>query len=59
MDWTEIVVALALVMFIVVMFPTAKHMVQTSPKGSSSDWGSFALLIGMIVLFIILLIGLV
>ena len=59
MEWTEIIAALALIMFIAVMFPAAKNMVQNSPKGSSSDWGSFALLIGMIILFIILLIGLV
>ncbi len=59
MEWIEIISALALGMFIVVMFPAARNMMQNSPKGSSSDWVSFVVPVVMIMLFIMLLIELV
>lgn len=59
MEWIEIISALALGMFIVVMFPAARNMMQNSPKSSSSDWVSFAVPVVMIMLFIMLLIELV
>jgi hypothetical protein len=59
MEWMEIISALALGMFIVVMFPAARSMVQNSPKGSSSDWVSFVIPVVMIMLFVMLLIELV
>ncbi len=59
MEWMEIISALALGMFIVVMLPAARNMVQNSPKGSSSDWVGFVVPVVMIMLFVMLLIELV
>lgn len=59
MDWMKIISALALVMFIVILFPRARDMVKNSPKGTSSDWVSFVIPMIGIVLFIMLLIKLV
>ncbi len=59
MDWMKIISALALVMFIVILFPGARDMVKNSPKGTSSDWMSFVIPMIGIVLFIMLLIKLV
>jgi len=59
MDWMKIVAALALIMFIIFLFPRARYMLENSPKGSSSDWMGFVVPIVLIVLFIMLLIQLV
>lgn len=59
MDWMQIIAALALVMFIVVLFPATRHMIKNSPKGTSADWMSFVIPIAAVVLFIVLLIKLV
>jgi len=59
MDWMQIVAALALVMFIVILFPAARHMIKNSPKGSSSEWTNFAMLMMFILVFIMLLINMV
>lgn len=59
MDWMKIISALALVMFIVILFPRARDMVKNNPKGTSSDWMSFVIPMIGIVLFIMLLIKLV
>jgi hypothetical protein len=59
MDWMKIFSALALVMFIVFLFPRARDMMKNSPKGSSADWMGFVIPIIAIILFIALLIQLV
>lgn len=59
MDWMKIVAAMALIMFIIYLFPRARHMMENSPKGSSSDWMGFVIPILIIVLFIAFLIQLV
>lgn len=59
MDLIQIISALALVMFIVVLFPAALQRMRDSPKGTSSDWMSFIVPMIAIVLFVFLLIGLV
>lgn len=59
MDWMKIVAALALIMFIIILFPRARHMMENSPKGSSSDWLSFVIPIVAITVLIMLLIQLV
>jgi TRAP-type C4-dicarboxylate transport system permease small subunit len=59
MDWVQIISALALVMFIVVLFPATRYMMKNSPKGTSSDWISFVIPLVVIVLFILLLVKLV
>ena len=59
MDWMQIVSALALVVFIVILLPSARAMVKNSPKGTTSDWISFIIPIAAVILFIMLLIKLV
>ena len=59
MDWMQIVSALALVVFIVILLPSARAMVNNSPKGTASDWISFIIPIAAVILFIMLLIKLV
>lgn len=59
MDWMQIVSALALIAFIVILLPSARQMMKNSPKGSSSDWMSFIIPIFAVILFILLLIKLV
>jgi len=58
-DWMKIVSAMALIMFIVLLFPRAADAMKNSPKGSSSDWMGFIVSIIMVVIFITLLIKLV
>ncbi|MBX3617216.1 hypothetical protein [Nitrosomonas sp.] len=59
MDWMQIVSALALVAFIVILLPSARYMIKNSPKGTSSDWMSFVIPIFAVIVFIALLIKLV
>nr|WP_281720867.1 hypothetical protein [Nitrosomonas nitrosa] len=59
MDWMQIISALALVMFLVILFPRAMEMMKNSPKATSSDWNAVIVPLVMIVLFIVLLIKLV
>lgn len=59
MDWMQIVSALALVMFLIILFPKAMEMMKNSPKATSSDWNAVIVPLIMIVLFIMLLINLV
>ena len=59
MDWMQIVSALALVAFIVVLFPGMIDRVNNSPKGTSSDWMNFIFIMLMIIGFIMLLIKMV
>lgn len=55
MDWMKWVTAGLLLMMIIFLFPRAKQMLQNSPKGSSSDWQMFAIIVVVIGLFIFLL----
>lgn len=59
MDWMQIVSALALLMFIVLLFPTALNMMKNSPKATSSDWQSVIIPLLAVILFVMLLIELV
>jgi len=38
MDWMKIASALLVVMFLFVLVPRIKPMLENSPKGSSNDW---------------------
>ena len=59
MDWMEIVSALALVMFIIILIPATREMMRNSSKGTAADWMGFVIPIVVVVLFIILLVKLV
>ena len=38
MDWMQIISAVALIMFIIVLYPAARDMMKNSPQVTSSDW---------------------
>jgi hypothetical protein len=59
MDWMQIGSALALVMFLIILFPTAMKMMKSSPKATSSDWKAVIVPLIIIILFIMLLIKLI
>lgn len=56
MDWQKWILAGMMIMMVIYIFPRAKYMLKESPKGSSSDWKGFVLIIVVIALFIGLLI---
>ena len=55
----QIASALALGMFLIILFPKALEMMKNSPKATSSDWKAFIVPMIGIALFIMLLIKLV
>ena len=59
MDWMKIGGAILLGAMLVYLFPRARHMLGSSPEGSSDDWKSFAFLILGVALFVFLLTKLV
>ena len=59
MDWMEIVSALALVMFIIVLLPATRNMMKNGAKGTVADWMGFVFPVVVVLLFIMLLIKLV
>ena len=59
MDWMKIITAIALIGFIVYMFPRAKHMLENSPEGSTSDWMSALIPIALVGGFIAFLVAVV
>ena len=59
MDWLKIASGIFLIAMFFMILPSAKKMVQNSPKGSSSDWMGYILPMAAVVLFIVLLIALV
>jgi hypothetical protein len=59
MDWMQIASALALIMFLIILFPAALEMMKNSPKATSSDWKAVIVPLIIIILFIMLLIKLV
>jgi len=54
--WEKWVTAGILLAMAIFLFPRAKHMMKNSPKGSSSDWQTFLLLILGVGLFVVLLV---
>jgi hypothetical protein len=59
MDWMKIGQAGLLIMFIVVMFPAARHWSKNSPKAEAGDWKAALLPLAGVILFIALLISMV
>ncbi len=59
MNWMEIVSALALVMFIIVLLPATRNMMKNSAKGTSADWMGFVIPVVVVFLFIMFLVKLV
>jgi hypothetical protein len=59
MDWMKIGTALLLIAFLVILAPTAMHMLKNSPKGSNRDWMLALALLGGVALFILILMKMV
>lgn len=54
--WMKIAWAIAIVLIIALIWPTAKHWLQHGPKGSANDWRAALLPLAGVVIFVILLI---
>ncbi len=57
--WMKIGSAVLLVAMLAILIPRARQMMTQSPKGSTSQWISFLIPIGVVVLFVLLLMQLV
>lgn len=54
--WMKIVWAVGLVLMILYLWPTARHLIRHGPKGSRADWQAALLPILLVVVFVVLLI---
>lgn len=59
MDWMKIGSAVLLIAMIIYIWPSAKHMMNNSPKAESGDWQSVVLPLLGVIGFVALLIYLV
>ncbi|MEE8292615.1 MAG: hypothetical protein V3R80_14165 [Candidatus Tectomicrobia bacterium] len=59
MGWMEIGSAILLVAMLAILIPRARQMVKESPEGTMSQWVSFLIPVGIVVLFVLLLMQLV
>ncbi len=57
--WMKIGSAVLLVAMLAILIPRARQMMTQSPKGSTAQWISFLIPIGVVVLFVLLLMQLV
>ncbi len=54
--WLKIGSAMLLVMFLFMLWPSAKRMMKESPKGSAEDWKGALIPLALVALFIVLLV---
>lgn len=57
--WWKIGSAVLLVAMLAVMIPRARQMLKESPKGTTSQWISFVIPVGVVVLFVLFLMQMV
>jgi len=57
--WWKIGSAVLLIAMLVVMIPRARQMLKESPKGTTSQWISFVIPVGVVVLFVLFLMQMV
>ena len=57
--WMQIGSAILLVAMLVIMIPRARQMLKESPEGTTSQWISFVIPVGIVVLFVLLLMQMV
>ena len=57
--WMKIGSAVLLVAMLVILIPRARQMLKESPKGTTQQWISFLIPIGIVVLFVLLLMQMV
>ena len=51
--------AILLIAMLVIMIPRARQMLKESPEGTTSQWVSFLIPVGIVVLFVLLLMQMV
>ena len=59
MDWTTILSAVFVAAMLAFIAPRAFRMMKDSPQGTSKEWISALIPLGVVILFVILLIKLV
>ena len=59
MDWLKISSAIFLILLLVFLLPSAKHMLKNSPKAEAGDWQALLLPLIGVVGFIVLLVWMV
>ncbi|MBS0498047.1 MAG: hypothetical protein JSR51_10430 [Proteobacteria bacterium] len=59
MDWMQIISAIALIMFIVILYPATREMIKNNPQGASSDWASIVVPLLAVILIVMFLVALV
>ena len=59
MDWLKISTAIFLILLLVFLLPSAKHMLTNSPKAEKGDWQAVLLPLIGVVGFIVLLVWMV
>jgi hypothetical protein len=57
--WWKIGSAVLLIAMLAVMVPRARQMLKESPKGTTSQWISFVIPVGVVVLFVLFLMQMV
>ena len=57
--WMKIGSAALLVIMLIILFPRARQMMKESPKGTTAQWMSFLVPIGIVVVFVLLLMQMV
>jgi hypothetical protein len=57
--WWKIGSAVLLIAMLAVMIPRARQMLKESPKGTTSQWISFVIPVGVVVLFVLFLMQMV
>ncbi len=55
----KIGLALMMLFFVWRLWPAAKHQLKHGPKGDSNDWMTYAMLMGGVVVFVLILMKLV
>jgi len=57
--WWKIGSAVLLIAMLAIMIPRARQMLKESPKGTTSQWISFVIPVGVVVLFVLFLMQMV
>lgn len=59
MDWVQIGSALFLAAMMIFIFPRMRHAAKNAPKGTSSQWINFIVIMLVIAAFVMFLISMV
>jgi len=55
MDWLKIGAAVGIIAMMIFIFPSLRHSMKNSRKGTSKDWMGVIIPIALVALFVILL----